>query len=135
MAKDPAIVESVTKQMVEYQEKGYIHRATEAELKEVDTRRNWYLPLGVALNPKKPEKIRIFQKWFLMRCDSDSKFPNVLAIVIALNNAPIICFNLSFIPQFMSLACNCFPENKHQHSSIARVLLSYFTNAHRATRK
>ncbi|XP_062713462.1 uncharacterized protein LOC134290357 [Aedes albopictus] len=60
MAKNVAIGESVRKQMVEYQEKGYIHRAIEAELKEADPRRTWYLPLGVALNPKKPEKIRIF---------------------------------------------------------------------------
>ncbi|XP_062717285.1 uncharacterized protein LOC134292262 [Aedes albopictus] len=60
MAKNATIGESVRKQMVKYQEKGYIHRATEAELKEADPRRTWYLPLGVALNPKKPEKIRIF---------------------------------------------------------------------------
>ncbi|XP_062703997.1 uncharacterized protein LOC115255979 [Aedes albopictus] len=60
MTKNATIGKSVRKQMVEYQEKGYIHRATEAELKEVDPRRTRYLPLGVALNPKKPEKIRIF---------------------------------------------------------------------------
>ncbi|XP_055542920.1 uncharacterized protein LOC129728499 [Wyeomyia smithii] len=58
---DPVIGESVKRQMVEYQEKGYIHKATEAELQEADMRRAWYLPLGIVLNPKKPNKVRIFR--------------------------------------------------------------------------
>ncbi|XP_062537639.1 uncharacterized protein LOC134205954 [Armigeres subalbatus] len=60
MAKNSIIGNSVKKQMIEYQEKGYIHPATEAEMKEADPQKIWYLPLGVALNPKKPDKIRIF---------------------------------------------------------------------------
>ncbi|XP_062538391.1 uncharacterized protein LOC134206679 [Armigeres subalbatus] len=60
MAKNSIIGNSVKKQIIEYQEKGYIHPATETELKEADPQKIWYLPLGVALNPKKPDKIRIF---------------------------------------------------------------------------
>ncbi|XP_058448630.1 uncharacterized protein LOC131428600 [Malaya genurostris] len=60
MQKDLLIGESVRRQLLEYQEKGYIHKATQAELDEADPRRTWYLPLGVVINPKKPSKIRIF---------------------------------------------------------------------------
>ncbi|XP_052562964.1 uncharacterized protein LOC128092673 [Culex pipiens pallens] len=67
---DPVIGESVLRQMNEYQEKGYIHKATEDELKEADPRRVWYLPLGVALNPKKPSKVRIF-------CDAAAKVDGI----------------------------------------------------------
>lgn len=70
MEKDPIIGESVRRQMAEYQQKGYIHKATDAELFEADLRRTWYLPLGVALNPKKPTKIRIF-------CDAAAKVDGV----------------------------------------------------------
>ncbi|XP_039438455.1 uncharacterized protein LOC120419726 [Culex pipiens pallens] len=64
--KDPVIGESVVRQLSEYQEKGYIHKATPEELEGADPSRTWYLPLGVALNPKKPSKIRIF-------CDAAAK--------------------------------------------------------------
>ncbi|XP_058456353.1 uncharacterized protein LOC131433776 [Malaya genurostris] len=60
MKENPEIGRSVTKQMDEYRHKGYIHLATAEELNDADPRRIWYLPLGVALNPKKPGKIRIF---------------------------------------------------------------------------
>ncbi|XP_062557755.1 uncharacterized protein LOC134222608 [Armigeres subalbatus] len=56
---DPVIGESVMRQMREYQIKGYIHKATEEELEGADPWRVWYLPLGVALNPKKPTKVPI----------------------------------------------------------------------------
>lgn len=40
-------------------QKGYVHKATTAELSEADPKRVWYLPLGVVTNPKKPGKVRI----------------------------------------------------------------------------
>ncbi|XP_055590345.1 uncharacterized protein LOC129742470 [Uranotaenia lowii] len=70
MQKDPIIGESVRRQMAEYLQKGYIHKATEEELVSADERRAWYLPLGVALNPKKPSKIRIF-------CDAAARVDGV----------------------------------------------------------
>ncbi|XP_062713212.1 uncharacterized protein LOC134290169 [Aedes albopictus] len=70
MRNDPIIGESVTRQISEYQAKGYIHKATREELDEADPRRTWYLPLGVVINPKKPSKIRIF-------CDAAAKVDGV----------------------------------------------------------
>ncbi|XP_055643771.1 uncharacterized protein LOC129779977 [Toxorhynchites rutilus septentrionalis] len=59
MARDPLLKENLQKQLVEYQEKGYAHRACRADLARSDTKRVWYLPLGAVRNPKKPEKIRL----------------------------------------------------------------------------
>lgn len=70
MQNETVIGESVRKQMSEYQEKGYIHKATRKELDESDPRRTWYLPLGVVINPKKPSKIRIF-------CDAAAKVDGI----------------------------------------------------------
>ncbi|XP_055594694.1 uncharacterized protein LOC129745574 [Uranotaenia lowii] len=66
MAKDSVISESVRRQMKEYVDKKYIHEATDDELRSADPRKTWYLPLGIAINPKKPSKIRIF-------CDAAAK--------------------------------------------------------------
>ncbi|XP_029717444.2 uncharacterized protein LOC115260593 [Aedes albopictus] len=56
---DPALFENVQRQIAQYQQKGYIHEATEEELATADPRRLWYLPVGIVRNPKKPNKIRI----------------------------------------------------------------------------
>ncbi|XP_055622986.1 uncharacterized protein LOC129766479 [Toxorhynchites rutilus septentrionalis] len=50
---------SMEQQIAAYQIKGYAHKATDHELKNADPRRVWYLPLGLVINPKKPEKVRI----------------------------------------------------------------------------
>ncbi|XP_055633819.1 uncharacterized protein LOC129774147 [Toxorhynchites rutilus septentrionalis] len=70
MSKDPVIGQSIRRQLAEYETKGYIHKATSEELQEANPRRIWYLPLGVAINPKKPSKIRIF-------CDAAAKVDGV----------------------------------------------------------
>ncbi|XP_055589277.1 uncharacterized protein LOC129741562 [Uranotaenia lowii] len=70
MRSNPVIGDSVRKQMMDYLRKGYIHKATPEELAAADAKRTWYLPLGVALNPKKPSKIRIF-------CDAAAKVQGV----------------------------------------------------------
>ncbi|XP_055584778.1 uncharacterized protein LOC129737643 [Uranotaenia lowii] len=70
MAADSIIGESVRKQIAEYQEKGYLIRATKAEIEAADPRRTWYLPLGVVVNPKKPGKVRIF-------CDAAAKVDGI----------------------------------------------------------
>ncbi|XP_058840721.1 uncharacterized protein LOC131696194 [Topomyia yanbarensis] len=54
-----SIGENVRRQLVEYQKKGYMHEATEEELRTADLRKVWYLPLGVVHNPKKPTKVRL----------------------------------------------------------------------------
>ncbi|XP_055613361.1 uncharacterized protein LOC129759847 [Uranotaenia lowii] len=59
MAKNPSLRENITKQLADYQAKGYAHQLTETEQKNSDLRRIWYLPLGVVINPKKPEKVRM----------------------------------------------------------------------------
>ncbi|XP_062708422.1 uncharacterized protein LOC134288244 [Aedes albopictus] len=58
-AADPSLFENVQRQIAQYQQKGYIHEATEEELTTADPRRLWYLPVGIVRNPKKPNKIRI----------------------------------------------------------------------------
>ncbi|XP_053691074.1 uncharacterized protein LOC128739603 [Sabethes cyaneus] len=59
MNRDPALKEEVHRQIQEYLDKGYTHRATETELISADPKRIWYLPLGVVQNPKKPGKVRL----------------------------------------------------------------------------
>ncbi|XP_055623309.1 uncharacterized protein LOC129766735 [Toxorhynchites rutilus septentrionalis] len=59
LKKSPEVMENVDQQIMEYQRKGYIHEATEAELCSADPRWMWYLPVGIVRNPKKPSKIRI----------------------------------------------------------------------------
>ncbi|XP_055623158.1 uncharacterized protein LOC129766604 [Toxorhynchites rutilus septentrionalis] len=59
LERNPAISENVHKQIVEYQQKGYAHLATPGELSGTDPCKAWYLPLNVALNPRKPGKIRL----------------------------------------------------------------------------
>ncbi|XP_062550942.1 uncharacterized protein LOC134215820 [Armigeres subalbatus] len=59
MSKDPQLHENLHRQISEYQAKGYAHRASEKELKEMDPRKVWFLPLGIVVNARKPGKIRI----------------------------------------------------------------------------
>ncbi|XP_055612959.1 uncharacterized protein LOC129759515 [Uranotaenia lowii] len=59
LKRNPKMMENVTKQIEEYQMKGYARLATEGEIRNSDPRKTWYLPLGVVVNPKKPEKIRM----------------------------------------------------------------------------
>ncbi|XP_055604650.1 uncharacterized protein LOC129752888 [Uranotaenia lowii] len=59
MARNPALRENLMKQLADYQTKGYAHQLTETEQMNSDPRRTWYLPLGVVMNPKKPEKVRM----------------------------------------------------------------------------
>ncbi|XP_055603746.1 uncharacterized protein LOC129751978 [Uranotaenia lowii] len=59
LKRNPEMLECVTKQIEEYQVKGYARRATETELQKEDCRKVWYLPLGVVVNPKKPNKVRM----------------------------------------------------------------------------
>ncbi|XP_055614645.1 uncharacterized protein LOC129760976 [Uranotaenia lowii] len=59
LKRNPKMLESVNKQIEEYQMKGYARRATEEELRKCDLRKVWYLPLGIVVNPKKPEKVRM----------------------------------------------------------------------------
>ncbi|XP_062714110.1 uncharacterized protein LOC134290901 [Aedes albopictus] len=59
MKKNPSLKDNLERQINEYQQKGYAHRASEKELRSADLRRVWYLPLGAVVNPKKPEKVRL----------------------------------------------------------------------------
>ncbi|XP_065080573.1 uncharacterized protein LOC135703310 [Ochlerotatus camptorhynchus] len=59
LSKEPHLYDCVRQQMREYQEKGYAHQATTDELSNTYPEKCWYLPIGVVLNPKKPDKVRI----------------------------------------------------------------------------
>ncbi|XP_062540958.1 uncharacterized protein LOC134208999 [Armigeres subalbatus] len=59
LSKDPTLYDKVREQIDDYLSKGYTHKATERELKETVQNQTWYLPLGVVVNPKKPEKVRV----------------------------------------------------------------------------
>ncbi|XP_062538908.1 uncharacterized protein LOC134207201 [Armigeres subalbatus] len=57
--KNPKLRDNVSKQIEEYQQKGYTHLATAEELAGTAADQVWYLPINVVQNPKKPEKIRL----------------------------------------------------------------------------
>ncbi|XP_062556699.1 uncharacterized protein LOC134221525 [Armigeres subalbatus] len=59
LSKDPTLYDKVREQIDDYLSKGYTHKATERELKDTVQNQTWYLPLGVVVNPKKPEKVRV----------------------------------------------------------------------------
>lgn len=59
MMRDPTLATNLKNQIMEYQLKGYAHRATEEELSQADPKRVWYLPLGAVTNPRKPGKVRL----------------------------------------------------------------------------
>ncbi|XP_055590318.1 uncharacterized protein LOC129742446 [Uranotaenia lowii] len=59
LKRNPKMLQIVSKQMQEYQEKGYARLASKEELQKADSRKVWYLPLNVVINPKKPDKIRM----------------------------------------------------------------------------
>ncbi|XP_062541544.1 uncharacterized protein LOC134209563 [Armigeres subalbatus] len=59
MEKNPTLRENISRQIQEYVEKGYAHRATPADLENANPRRVWFLPLGAVTNPHKPGKVRL----------------------------------------------------------------------------
>lgn len=59
LAKEPTLKARVHQKLNEYIEKGYCHRASASELSFSDSKRVWYLPLSVVVNPKKPNKVRV----------------------------------------------------------------------------
>ncbi|XP_058456561.1 uncharacterized protein LOC131433958 [Malaya genurostris] len=59
LEREPVLRENVRKQIADYVQKGYAHKASIIELTSVDVCRTWYLPLGVVTNPNKPGKIRL----------------------------------------------------------------------------
>ncbi|XP_055645110.1 uncharacterized protein LOC129780638 [Toxorhynchites rutilus septentrionalis] len=59
LSRDPVLYSKVRQQMSDYLEKGYSHKATVEELSRFDPRRTWYLPIGIVLNPRKPDKVRV----------------------------------------------------------------------------
>ncbi|XP_062550790.1 uncharacterized protein LOC134215671 [Armigeres subalbatus] len=59
MSKNQQLKENLHQQIMQYQSKGYAHRASKVELDNMDPRKVWFLPLGVVVNPRKPGKTRI----------------------------------------------------------------------------
>lgn len=57
--KDAKLATRVAEQISSYLEKGYARRATAEELAEADQDKIWFLPLGLVINPKKPDKLRL----------------------------------------------------------------------------
>ncbi|XP_062557815.1 uncharacterized protein LOC134222672 [Armigeres subalbatus] len=59
LERNPVLKENVCRQIEEYQQKGYAHKVTDAELMETAQSAVWYLPLNVVVNPRKPGKVRL----------------------------------------------------------------------------
>ncbi|XP_053698951.1 uncharacterized protein LOC128745910 [Sabethes cyaneus] len=59
LQKDSELKQRVNMQIKEYVKKGYAHKASEMELHSTKANQVWYLPLGVVVNPRKPEKLRL----------------------------------------------------------------------------
>ncbi|XP_062713890.1 uncharacterized protein LOC134290723 [Aedes albopictus] len=59
LQKDPNLKKRVHEQILDYERKGYAHRATISELTSVEADLVWYLPLDVVTNSRKPGKIRL----------------------------------------------------------------------------
>ncbi|XP_065075304.1 uncharacterized protein LOC135699056 [Ochlerotatus camptorhynchus] len=59
MERKPALRENISRQIREYVEKGFAHKATPADLNNADPRKVWFLPLGAVTNPNKPGKVRL----------------------------------------------------------------------------
>ncbi|XP_062539111.1 uncharacterized protein LOC134207403 [Armigeres subalbatus] len=59
LSRDTELRRRVNEQINGYEQKQYISKASQEEVGSLDTRRVWYLPLGVVINPKKPGKIRM----------------------------------------------------------------------------
>ncbi|XP_065076052.1 uncharacterized protein LOC135699688 [Ochlerotatus camptorhynchus] len=59
LSQNPQLLQNVRNQLIEYQTKGYCHKATTYELSEVDPKKVWYLPLNIVINPNKPNKVRM----------------------------------------------------------------------------
>ncbi|XP_053692049.1 uncharacterized protein LOC128740530 [Sabethes cyaneus] len=58
MEKDEVLTSALRAKMVEYVQKGYVRKLTEAELK-IRRPREWYLPVFPVYNPNKPGKLRL----------------------------------------------------------------------------
>ncbi|XP_055527219.1 uncharacterized protein LOC129719835 [Wyeomyia smithii] len=59
LSKEPVLYDRFRQQIRDYEVKGYAHKATENEIATTDPAKCWYLPLGIVLNPKKPNKLRL----------------------------------------------------------------------------
>ncbi|XP_062542335.1 uncharacterized protein LOC134210303 [Armigeres subalbatus] len=59
LQQNPELERRVREQIVEYERKGYAHKASLAELTSVAAEQVWYLPLGVVTNPRKSGKVRL----------------------------------------------------------------------------
>ncbi|XP_062537667.1 uncharacterized protein LOC134205990 [Armigeres subalbatus] len=59
LERNPALKENVCRQIEEYQQKGYAHKVTDAELMETAQSAVWYLPLNVVVSPRRPGKVRL----------------------------------------------------------------------------
>ncbi|XP_062713936.1 uncharacterized protein LOC134290758 [Aedes albopictus] len=59
LTKDPDLRMRANEQIRSFEQKQYVQKVSPEELQSVDPARRWYLPLGVVMNPKKPNKIRM----------------------------------------------------------------------------
>ncbi|XP_062713760.1 uncharacterized protein LOC134290608 [Aedes albopictus] len=59
LKNDSVLFERVRQQLRDYEVKQYARKATHKELTTTSPDQCWYLPLGIVVNPKKPNKLRI----------------------------------------------------------------------------
>ncbi|XP_055590411.1 uncharacterized protein LOC129742523 [Uranotaenia lowii] len=108
--KNPELANRVKQHINEYLEKGYAHKATYEELNSADPKRVWYLPLGVVISPKKPEKLRLI--W-----DASSKVRNTSFNSLVLKGPDLLTSLPAILFRFRSrrvAICGDLKEMFHQ---------------------
>ncbi|XP_055585136.1 uncharacterized protein LOC129737987 [Uranotaenia lowii] len=108
--KHPDLANRVKEHINEYLEKGYAHKATYEELNSADPKRVWYLPLGVVISPKKPEKLRLI--W-----DASSKVRNTSFNSLVLKGPDLLTSLPAILFRFRSrrvAICGDLKEMFHQ---------------------
>ncbi|XP_055623324.1 uncharacterized protein LOC129766751 [Toxorhynchites rutilus septentrionalis] len=110
LKKDPFLYDKVQLQIEEFQQKGYAHKATANELASFNPNRTWYLPIGIVLNPKKPEKVRLI--W-----DAAAKVKGVGLNTMLLKGPDLLAPLLSVLFQYRQrkvAICSDIKEMFHQ---------------------
>ena len=51
--QDPAMIQRISEQLLDFERKGYIRKVDKTEAATIDPQKTWFLPLGIVINPKK----------------------------------------------------------------------------------
>lgn len=110
LMKNPLLYDEVRRQIEEFQEKGYAHKATVEELASFNPDRIWYLPIGIVMNSKKPEKVKLI--W-----DAAAKVNGICLNTMLLKGPDLLSPLLSILFQYRQrevAICSDIKEMFHQ---------------------